>query len=133
MDAAGVIHLITDPVVFGRHLAYGPVRLVAPGIPGGVAGEDRQTVYVIGDRSAFILVKDVVFTPDVPDLQKELDIAKATIDAQIAKQIEDQLALDAANQTIASVTAQRDSAAADEKERIAQRLASVEADRVRSV
>ncbi len=39
------------------------VKLTKP-IPGGAAGADRQTGYLIGDEAAFLLATDVTFTPD---------------------------------------------------------------------
>lgn len=128
MDADGVVHAITDPVGFGRHQAYGPVKLVAPGIPGGAKGEDRQTVYAIGTRVAYMLKNDVNFLPDAGN-KAELDAAKAALVAAndlLAKtKAEDQAALEKAAADLAA-------AAATERERIALALAKTEADRVRN-
>lgn len=46
--------------------AYGPVKLTPP-IPGGAAGADRSTAYIIGNEAAAMLASDVVFTADVLD------------------------------------------------------------------
>lgn len=61
--------------------AYGPITLVPP-IPGGVAGADRATAYLIGLEAAAMLASDVNFTATATSLtgytQTQLDAAKAS-------------------------------------------------------
>lgn len=60
--ADNVLHPIPNGAT--KPLAY-PVKLLVP-IPGGAAGADRQTGYLIGDEAAFLLKSDVTFTPFPP-------------------------------------------------------------------
>jgi len=79
----GTLHGPVNPVTWGvKSPAFGPVRLLVP-IPGGAAGEDRATGYLIGYEAAFFLAKDVVFKPTPPPLdttpfsQAQVDAARA--------------------------------------------------------
>jgi hypothetical protein len=68
----GTMHGPINPATFGTKQAYGPVTAVPP-FTGGQPGEDRSTVYIIGDEAAELLVKDVTFTPDATCDPAELD------------------------------------------------------------
>lgn len=56
----GTLH--PTPPTFAKSIAFGPVKLLNP-IPGGKAGADRATGYVVGDEAAFLLESDVTFKP----------------------------------------------------------------------
>jgi hypothetical protein len=56
------LHPILIGTAWTNRPAFGPVKLVTP-IPGGVAGADRATGYLVGSEAAFILNSDCKFTP----------------------------------------------------------------------
>lgn len=73
--ADGTLHTIGAGTV--KHPAY-PIRLIAP-IPGGVAGADRQTGWLVGVNAAFLLASDVTFVPEDCAAAIAADRAKARI------------------------------------------------------
>lgn len=62
----GSVHTITIGPPWVDRQAYGPVKLHTP-IPGGAAGADRQTAYIVGVEAAAVLASDCVFIPDHAD------------------------------------------------------------------
>jgi hypothetical protein len=70
-----------NPVPAGYPKAWAqPIKLLKP-IPGGVAGADRQTGYLVGDEAAVFLASDVIFTPaaTTADLERQIAAAKAAL------------------------------------------------------
>jgi hypothetical protein len=84
-DLNGVLVGPIDPAKFGTHVALGPVNLVPP-IPGGPAGADRTTGVVVGNRSAHLLIADVVFKEGaLPNCDAAVNAALDTLATALAK------------------------------------------------
>ncbi|GAC1618034.1 MAG: hypothetical protein NVS9B1_27270 [Candidatus Dormibacteraceae bacterium] len=62
------------PAGWVKAFAIGPVTLKPP-IPGGAAGADRSTAYLVGDDAAAFLASDVTFTPAPADTAPAVNAA----------------------------------------------------------